>query len=213
MNVLKVISPSTGSLCETFSLDEHPYGALPNLFGNHLDLPINYDSFAGDKSEELVLDIGDICEPVVFEQVIDLFMETPSTQRIIIPPPSPSSSAVTSSSSINAATSRSSPALSISSSTTFNPSMPSAIGKRAKSPSDGLERTQGESREAIKRERNRQAAERCRARKVILITKLQEECEKLRAEKLLLLQQNQQLLEALSRQDSVAALNASLRLQ
>lgn len=170
---------------------------LPDLFSHPacLDMPLSLDGLAG---QELVLEeAGDASQPVVYEEVIDFFVDAADPSKVLISRSGAPQGAV-------APMPLPAQAASIPPSAPRNPShvaSPSASNdsllkrKRLESP---VLAPAGEHKLAIKRERNRQAAERCRARRVNLIVSLQAECEQLRTERERLVKENRALMEALS---------------
>lgn len=169
---------------------------LPDLFSHpaYLDMPLGLDGLA---SQELVLEeAGDASQPVVYEEVIDFFVDATDPSKVLISrsgAPRPVSSIPL-------------PAQAVLPVAPISGCLPRATSPRSSSGASLKRRHHtsavlapaSDHKLAVKRERNRQAAERCRARRVNLITSLRAECEQLRADRERLIKENRLLMEALS---------------
>lgn len=183
------------TLTESSSLPD--FGVpLPDLFSHpaYLDMPLGLD---GLTSQELVLEeAGDASQPVVYEEVIDFFVDAADPSKVLISrsgaPRGTGSSIPLSAQAVSLVAPIPGGLPRVASLTS------SGTAPKRRRPTSPILAPANDNKLAIKRERNRQAAERCRARRVNLIANLQAECEQLKADRERLIRENRLLMEALS---------------
>ncbi len=144
---------------------------MPEIFGS-----------LGYLSPELTIDeplpvSGDAENPLIYEEIVDFFVDRSEPKYV----------AINRQEGISRPAVKCVPLAPISSSSSVSEA--SSSPTKSANPGDPI---------AARRERNRKAAERCRARRMHLIADLQEECAKLRAERHSLIQENRKLLAALA---------------
>lgn len=160
---------------------------LPELFGSQLlDMPLLQGG-----GEFVLEDLGSDTASqggTVVEEILDFFVD-PSNPSKLLMSRSGAGAASFCSLPMSAASSQS-----ISSSRSLSACAPAApvVRKRPLQPCE-------DEKVSLKRERNRLAAERCRARRVQLISALQAECDDLRVERDRLQRENKMLLDMLAK--------------
>lgn len=160
---------------------------MPALFDmdDLLDFDSNSSS-AGEGSLSLESSVKGSTPPT-YEDVMDFFIDHDSSSAL-------SDTATREFFPSSPTLSTSSAGSPVMSQTSFGSGSPLTLGRKTSTaPSHGVDKA------LTKRERNRLAAERCRARKANLINSLQSECDGLRAEREALLRENQILRELLSK--------------